>query len=306
MSSSLTSSTSFKVPFASSESSGATITSLGRIKSTWFSIALAIISLARSNLSSSTRDLPTSRPLDFKKVFAMAPTITRVSTFSNRFSITPILSETFEPPRIAAKGFSGFLRASSKYLISFSTKRPAQEGKNSVTPTFEAWALWAVPKASFTKISPRLASFFAKSGSFFSSPLTNLKFSRRASSPPLRSLTSSITFSSTTSFDGINLRSFFKSSDALLATGARENSSLYSPLGLPKWLMRTTFAPFSSKYSIVGIAFTILSSPVTLPSFIGTLKSTLTRAVLSLKSKSLIVFFTLHLLFFDLYLKFNT
>ena len=37
-------------------------------------------------------------------------------------------------------------------------------------PSVELWARWAAEKASFTKMSPRPASIFAKPGSFFSSP----------------------------------------------------------------------------------------------------------------------------------------
>ena len=43
----------------------------------------------------------------------------RVSTFVSRLSITPILSETFAPPRIATKGRLGSVRAPPMTVISF-------------------------------------------------------------------------------------------------------------------------------------------------------------------------------------------
>ncbi len=81
----------------------------------------------------------------------------------------PILSETFAPPRIKRKGFSGFSSSLLKALISFSIRRPATPGMNSAIPAVEACALWAVPKASLTYISARDANFLANISSFFSS-----------------------------------------------------------------------------------------------------------------------------------------
>lgn len=46
-------------------------------------------------------------------------------------------------------------------------------------PKVEEWALWAVPKASLTKMSPSLASSLLSSSSHFSSPLRKRMFSRR-------------------------------------------------------------------------------------------------------------------------------
>ncbi len=88
-----------------------------------------------------------------------------------KFSITDILSLTFAPPKIATKGLSGTLTASPINLISFSSKKPATAPPLmfAATPTFEAWALCAVPKASFTKTSPKLAQYAPNSGLFLDS-----------------------------------------------------------------------------------------------------------------------------------------
>ena len=77
----------------------------------------------------------------------------------------------------------GFSRVVPKKFISFSIKKPATAGKNSATPAVEACALCAVPKASFTYNSARLASSFANSLSFASSLESNLTFSSKTTSP---------------------------------------------------------------------------------------------------------------------------
>jgi len=62
-------------------------------------------------------------------VYAIAPPIINVSTFSNKLSITPILSETFFPPKIATNGLFGLFIASPKNFNSFSIKNPLTAGK---------------------------------------------------------------------------------------------------------------------------------------------------------------------------------
>ena len=61
-----------------------------------------------------------------------------------------ILSDTFAPPTAAEKGRSGAsitrLRASSSPFIS----SPARPGNTRATPSVDAWALCAAPKASLT------------------------------------------------------------------------------------------------------------------------------------------------------------
>jgi hypothetical protein len=65
-----------------------------------------------------------------------------LSALSNKFSITPILSETFAPPKIATNGLSGLSTAPPMKLISFSIKNPtADSAIFEATPTFEACAL---------------------------------------------------------------------------------------------------------------------------------------------------------------------
>ncbi len=80
-------------------------------------------------------------------------------------------------------------------------------------------------------------------------------------------------------------------SSKYFATGSNENSfSKPSPFGLPKWVAIVTFAPCSIMYFTVGRVLTILSSLSTLPSFIGTFKSALSRTFLPFKSQSFNVF----------------
>ena len=80
------------------------------------------------------------------------------------------------------------------------------------------------------------------------------------------------------------------SSLILSATGAREYFILNSPFGLPMWLQRIIFAPFSLRYLTVLSASRIRLSSVITPSLIGTLKSQRTIHLLPLTLISSTVF----------------
>mmetsp|Transcript_62773 Transcript_62773/g.173652 ORF Transcript_62773/g.173652 Transcript_62773/m.173652 type:complete len:261 (-) Transcript_62773:564-1346(-) len=114
-------------------------------------LALAKTSLAVSTKSSSTREEPTPYPWAFKKVKTIPPPMMMVSHLSRRASRTVILVETLDPPTMAAIGFFPFWTAPSRYSSSLARRNPDTEGwRNLVTPSVEAWARWAVPKASLT------------------------------------------------------------------------------------------------------------------------------------------------------------
>ena len=66
-----------------------------------------MMSRAASSLSSSTSDVPTGLPMALKKVYAIAPPMSRRSTRGIRFSMTSILSDTLAPPSTATNGRSG-------------------------------------------------------------------------------------------------------------------------------------------------------------------------------------------------------
>ena len=136
-------------------------------------------------------------------------------------------------------GRAGLSRAFAKASSSFANNGPAQAiVEYFATPCVEAWARWAVPNASITNTSQSFAMRFAKSSSFFFSPILNLTFSQRTTSPSETSTPSSQFLSRRTGFSN--------NSDNLLATGAKENSSTYSPsVGRPKCDMSITFAPLS-------------------------------------------------------------
>ena len=119
------------------ENSLLTTTSTGNNILTFLLFAFSYKSFAKSILSSSNKLLPTEYPKDFKNVNAIPPPIIILSTFSIKFSITVILSDTFAPPKIATKGLSGLERAFPIIEISFSTKNPTADGKNLHSPTFE-------------------------------------------------------------------------------------------------------------------------------------------------------------------------
>lgn len=73
------------------------------------------------------------------------------SAFSRSLLMILILSETLAPPRMTVKGFPGSSTWSPRNCISFWIRKPAAEsGSSEGTPTVEAWARCAVPKASLT------------------------------------------------------------------------------------------------------------------------------------------------------------
>ena len=120
----------------------ATIASTGNSNSTPFAAALSNNDFANSTLSASNNDDPTFFPCAFKNVNIIPPPIITLSALSNKFSITPILSETFAPPNIATKGLAGLSTAPPMNSISFDIKNPATEtGMFEEIPTFEACAL---------------------------------------------------------------------------------------------------------------------------------------------------------------------
>mmetsp|Transcript_10162 Transcript_10162/g.14258 ORF Transcript_10162/g.14258 Transcript_10162/m.14258 type:complete len:232 (-) Transcript_10162:867-1562(-) len=158
--------------FASGAKESATMMSEGRrICFPSFS-AFSKTSLAVSTKSSSTREVPTPRPLALRKVKTIPPPMMILSHLSRRALRTVILEETLDPPTMAAIGFSPLVTAPSRYSSSLASKNPETEGeRNLVTPSVEAWARWAVPKASLTKRSKGAASFSTNSGSFLVSSL---------------------------------------------------------------------------------------------------------------------------------------
>ena len=126
---------------ASLLNSAATTVSTGR---TIFPFDLVNRSFAKSNLSSSTNEVPMFFPSAFKKVNIIAPPIKILSALVNKFSITPILSETLAPPKIAIRGLFGLFTASPINFNSFSTRKPTAEFPApifSAIPTLEACAL---------------------------------------------------------------------------------------------------------------------------------------------------------------------
>mmetsp|Transcript_56191 Transcript_56191/g.62834 ORF Transcript_56191/g.62834 Transcript_56191/m.62834 type:complete len:290 (-) Transcript_56191:549-1418(-) len=157
---------------ASAEKASATIMSEGRRMIFPSFSALANTSLAVPTKSSSTREVPTSRPLAFKKVKTIPPPMITVSHLSKRASKTVILVETLDPPTMATIGFSPFDTAPSRYSSSLAKRNPDTDGlKNLVTPSVLAWARCAVPNASLTNKSNGLASFSTNPGSFLVSSL---------------------------------------------------------------------------------------------------------------------------------------
>ncbi|MPN05640.1 hypothetical protein SDC9_152891 [bioreactor metagenome] len=225
----------------------------------------------------------------------MPPPMMMASTFGKRFLITPILSDTLAPPKMATKGRLGLVRAPPITEISFSIRNPHTAGRNFATPSVEAWARWADPKASLTYISARSASDLAKVGSFFSSSLWKRTFSSSMTSESFRAEESAFASSPITSFAILTF--VFKSSLRRFATGFKEYFSEYSPLGLPRWEQRITFAPLSIRYRMVGREPTsLVSSVICCFSSSGTLKSHRSRTFFPVTSISFIDFLFIQVL----------
>merc|ERR1719486_1088939 len=120
--------------FALASKASATRISFGKMSSQPFSSASFMASLAVWMKSSSTSDVPTFLPWALRKVKVMPPPTMTLSRFLMSDSRTVIFDETF------------------------------------VTPSVDACARWAVPKASLTKRSKGAASFSTKAASSLGRP----------------------------------------------------------------------------------------------------------------------------------------
>src|SRR5471032_624422 len=124
-------------------------------------------------------------------------------------------------------------------------------------------------------MSPRAESMSMKPASFFSSSLWKRRFSSNSTSPFLSARTASSAMApmqSSAKATGLPIA---------LASGSTRGFSDISgtrlPSGWPKWLSTITLAPLSASSLSVGAARSMRMASVTLPSFIGTLRSTRTR-----------------------------
>lgn len=145
-------------------------------------------------------------------------------------------------------------------------------------PTTEAWARWAVPKASFTYSSARDARRRANPASFASSSGWNRRFSRRSASPA-RSASAIFAVPSETQSSAI--RTFAPRSPASRpATGARLMPGTTRPFGRPRCEAMIGSPPRSRISFRVGREARMRVSSATPPSRSGTLKSTRTNTLL--------------------------
>src|SRR5919106_48626 len=267
---------------APSSGLSAATTSVGRRTSTPRSSAVCKTSRTSSTRSLSTRERPTSVPRAARSVKAMAPPTMMASTRSSRFAMTLSLSETFAPPSTPTKGCSGPCRRRSNFSTSSARRYPATAGRRSGTPTTDACARCDDPKASLTYAPPRAARAAANSGSFLSSPGSNLRFSSNttgASESQAFCGSSPIVTPSDWTF-------LSNSSPSLAPTGARRSSSMTWPLGLPRWEQTARRAPRPRSASRVGMDARTRRSSVMAPPLRGTFRSHLTMTRLPSRSRS--------------------
>mmetsp|Transcript_67003 Transcript_67003/g.125183 ORF Transcript_67003/g.125183 Transcript_67003/m.125183 type:complete len:247 (+) Transcript_67003:253-993(+) len=99
--------------------------STGKMISTPFSFAFAMISSTILEPSSSKSELPISILwIIFKKVNAMPPPMIIMFTLSIMFLMSWILSLTLAPPRMARTGFAGASKTLAKASSSLATRKP--------------------------------------------------------------------------------------------------------------------------------------------------------------------------------------
>src|SRR5262245_10270133 len=120
--------------------------------------------------------------------------------------------------------------------------------------------------------------------SFFSSSLWKRRFSSRSTSPCFSARTaSSATGPTQSSAKATGLPSASASGST---SGLSDISGTRLPSGRPKWLSTTTLAPLAASSFSVGAARSMRVASVTLPAFIGTLRSTRTSTRLPATSRS--------------------
>lgn len=79
------------------------------------------------------------------------------SARSSRWSMSTILSESSDPPRMARNGLRGWYRNVWKKCSSFMSWKPAALAGKSI-PTTELCVVWQVSNESLMKMSPSLLS----------------------------------------------------------------------------------------------------------------------------------------------------
>ncbi len=178
---------------------------------------------ATSRLSSSTRDVPVAMPCARRKVKHMAPPISTSSASSSILVTTPTLSETLAPPSSTTNGRAGSVSRPPRARSSASMSRPATAGSRCATPSVEAWARWAAPKASLTYTSASCASWAAKAGSLAVSSGWKRRFSSSVTSPGFIACTAAVTCGPTQSSSLATGRP--SSSASRRATGSRRRPS---------------------------------------------------------------------------------
>ena len=88
----------------------------------------------------------------------MPPPMSSLSALPSRLSMTPSLSETFEPPSTTTYGRAGSTVSRRSTSISAATRPPMADGSRSATSYTEACLRCTTPKPSETNASARFAS----------------------------------------------------------------------------------------------------------------------------------------------------
>ena len=198
------------------------------------------------------------------------PTKTSYPVFKNR-SINGSLVSSFAPPNTATAGYRGARNKWLKTLTSWAKRSPAAEGSRRAILSTEACERWALANASSRYISLQRARRRANCKLFFSSPLKNLRFSKKR-------------ISSERSCSGSNARGSsikiilrFSVRERCAATGFNDICGTRFPRGLPKCPIKRIRPPHLSMYWIVGKMARKRKSSLIFPSLTATSKSPRTR-----------------------------
>ena len=251
--------------------SRATTASMGRMISQPASLASAMMSRAVACISASCRLRPTPVPPAARKVLAMAPPITSMSTRRLRLPSSSSLVDTLLPPTMAQTGRSGLPSAWSSASSSACIIRPAWEGRCRATPSVLAWARWAAEKASFTYRSASPARSRAKPGSLASSPGWKRVFSSTSTSPSRIAATAAWAAGPTVSAANATGRPSTSCKAAAMGASVMPGTGL--PLGRSKWLHTMTRAPASASSRMVGDRRSMRVRSLMRPSRTGTFRS---------------------------------
>ena len=194
-----------------------------------------------SSWSASSRLLPTSWPWAARKVKTMPPPMSSRSAVGSRLSMTPSLSETFEPPSTTAYGPLRVLGEPLEHL-DLGRDEAAGRVRQHAARRRTRWPACGARRRSRRRRRRRRArragrrTRRARRRPCWSRPALNRRFSSSATSPSCERRDDGLRASSPTVSVGERDRRVPSSSPSRVATGREASTSASgAPLGRPRW-----------------------------------------------------------------------